>query len=210
MSPDDVPVLSLPNVKGHPWTIVLRPDGLEFAATGVDSFTVRRQDLARAIDLPRLFNPDAPALILISVKHPGFRLEPDHAAALRSWTGALTYTDLEDTLRRRFRWAIPIAAFLVITSLPPLLTPVDPFGVILGVGLFSQALFARAYPHPRQFLFEAFWWSLPAGRNFYHFVLEYSMVSLAFAFVCVAFLVSAVRQFRLFQHASPYSAAPAA
>lgn len=98
-------------------------------------------------------------LLVVRVAKP-IRLPLDEPALwdLRAWLEPVIDGHLQQTLRRKFRFSLPIGIFLALPSLASLETPAEISSLIVGAGLVVASIILKIRPAPFLFLVAAAWW----------------------------------------------------
>ncbi len=206
MSEHMTATLTLLTPRGRPWLLEFSPGQLTLRASPDDGGRlIPRDAVGDAIDLVRLFHPRRPVLSFRGVPGAGFLLPADQAATLRSWLGPLGVSDLRCTLQRRFRYSLVTGVAVCALAVPPLAATFSPVTLALGLALLFQALAARRFPHPGQFLLESVWWLLGALRICFALYSGASWFWLLLLGLVVVYATTALRAFGLFRGVSPPS-----
>jgi hypothetical protein len=185
------------------WRLCLFPPGLRLDPTSLEPpIHVARERFASvaALDEPRK---------RLTVKQPRrrtFQLDDASLRALREWLGPEVL--LKVALRSRLMAAIPVGAFWMVTSVPlgcekalgvDTPTPVDPFGLVMGIMLFVIGFVAQSKPHRVFFLLDSIWFlALSAQITMRVIAGTDGPFWLIFAAWCVLLIVSGVQLFRRF------------
>jgi hypothetical protein len=185
------------------WRLVLFPPGLRLDPVSLEPpLHVARERFASAASIDERRKR-------LTVKQPRrrtFQLDETSFKALQEWLGPAILLKL--ALRARLMAAIPVGAFWMVTSVPlgcekalgvETPTPVDPFGLVMGVVLFVMGFVAQTRPHRVFFLLDSVWFmALSAWILVRIAVGTDGPFWLIFVAWCVMLVVAGVQSFRRF------------
>ncbi|MCP4642437.1 MAG: hypothetical protein GY851_18475 [bacterium] len=199
-------VLELPDEIYHkqPWTLTLRENALHLSredGTGLD--VTREQADSELVLLTPSFAP--PLLTLKAPSKLGFKLTTDQFRVISGWIGWERH--VRAALKRRMSWSLPVGILWIVSALPmggdPAegieAIPLDPVGMLLGVGLLGIGTLARILPHRGLFLVDSVWYLLLLGHILYRLSHGWSWFSAAIVVLLIPPIVSGVKAYAQFR-----------